>query len=105
MCEIYGSQYPIDFRPGRLPVKLRIKRSEELHSSDLPVDRSESPRTFYNDHQVNPGYTIDETQNHLIYVSIQEKSEIHNISLSIFNSKLITFRDEEIIVLLSLNQL
>lgn len=127
-CEIYSEKYSVDFRPndsiGRiLGFSKRLLESGVRHSSDLPVniikvrtihiDTNITSKAFYNDKpshtiyefavSVDPGFAIDETPQHIIYLPVNGK-EIHNITLRILNqdSELVNFRGEEIIVRLEL---
>ncbi|KAJ8912557.1 hypothetical protein NQ315_006629 [Exocentrus adspersus] len=126
-CEIFSTKYAIDFRPkvGKiLGFSEKLLEINKLHSSDLPVniikvgtihlDCSITSGAFYNgrpSHTIyefavsaDPGYAIDETPTHLIYLPIINKKEIYNICVSVLdqNFELVNFKGEEIIVRLKI---
>lgn len=131
-CELLSNTFFIDFRPkdsiGRiLGFSGKLLAPKRVHSSDLPVniikvrtihiDSNITSGAYYNNQPshtiyefavgVDPGFAIDETPQHLIYLPIINRQEIHNISLRILDqdSQLVNFRGEEIIIRLELKQL
>lgn len=131
-CEISCKDYSIDFRPTHTIGKIlgfseRLLEPNKVHSSDLPVniikvrtihiDTNISTGAFYNGRpahtihefavRVDPGYAIDEIPQNLIYLPVNNRREIHNLSLSILDQESIpvNFRGEEVIVRLELKQL
>lgn len=130
-CEIYSRKYSVDFRPedcicNILGFSKKLLPPHKVHTSDLPVnivttrtihlDSNLTSGAFYNNRpshtiyefaiDADPGFAIDETAQHLIYLPINRR-EIHNITLQILNqdSELVNFRGEEVIVRLELKQL
>lgn len=130
-CEIFCKEYSIDFQQSRgighiLGFSSRLLEPNKLHSSDLPVniikvrtihiDCNITTGAFYNEKPshtiyefavgVDPGFAIDETPQHLIYLPIINRSHIHNITLKILNQEFlpVNFRGEEIIIRLELKQ-
>lgn len=131
-CEIYSSTYYIDFRKEDSINKIlgfskKILEPNRVHSSDLPVniikvrtihlDSNITSGAFYNDRPshtiyefavgVDPGFAIDETPQHLIYLPVINRKEIHNITINVLDqdTNLINFRGEELIIRLELKQL
>lgn len=130
-CEIYSEEYSVDFQKPRgighiLGFSPRFLEPGKLHSSDLPVniikvrtihiDCNITTGAFYNEKPshtiyefavgVDPGFAIDETPQHLIYLPITNRSQIHNITLKILSQDFVpvNFRGEEIIIRLELRQ-
>lgn len=130
-CEIFSKTYWIDFTTPStasisrvLGFSQRMLPPKVLHSSDLPVkiikvrtvhlDCSITVGAFYNDSpsrtiyefaiECDPGFAIDETPHHLIYLPVLNKEEIHNITIKVLDQdfQLVNFRGEEIIVRLEL---
>lgn len=131
-CELYSEQYSIDFQPNDgiaslLGFSPRLLQAGTLYKSDLPVniikvrtihiDSNITSGAFYNDTPshtlyefaigVDPGFAIDETPTHLIYLPVVNRSEIHNLSLRVLDqdSQMVNFRGEEIIIRLELKTL
>lgn len=128
-CEL-RSKYEVDFTPADsigplLGFSNTLLPANKLHSSDKPVDivrvnliRVECNLVFgsyLNSKQthilyefkptVDPGYAINITPNHLIFMDVQENlGSIRHISVRLTdqNSELINFRGEEVIVRLEL---
>lgn len=130
-CEIRSSNYSVDFQQPNgighlLGFSSRLLASGPLHTSDKPVniikvrtihiDSNITSGAFYNDKPshtiyefavgVDPGFAIDETPQHLIYLPVINRREIHNITLKVLdqNSNLINFRGEDLIIRLELKQ-
>lgn len=130
-CEI-RSKHEINFKPvdslaSLLGYSARELKPDILHQSDLPVqivkvitiriDCNITAGAFYNNKpahtifefapSVNPGYAIDIEPNNLIFLPVNNKREINNITLEILdqNSEPVNFRGEEIIVRLELKKL
>lgn len=130
-CEIF-CKYPIDFTHKDsigtiLGFSPKVLDPGILHSSDLPVniikvrtihiDSNITSGAFYNNKishtiyefaiAVDPGFAIDETPQHLIYLPVVNRNELHNITLRILDqdSEIVNFRGEEIIVRLELKKL
>lgn len=131
-CEIFSEKYAVDFRPvdsiGRtLGFSKKLLLQNDLHKSDLPVniikvrtvhlDSNITVGAFYNDRPshtiyefpitVDPGFAIDETPTHLIYLPIVNRRQINNITVNILdqNFEPVNFRGEEIIVRLEIRKL
>lgn len=131
-CEIFSNTYYIDFRQEDsiseiLGFSKKLLEPNIVHSSDLPVnivkvrtihlDSNITSGAFYNDRPshtlyefaagVDPGFAIDETPQHLIYLPVTNRQEIHNITINVLDqdTNLINFRGEELIVRLELKQL
>ncbi|KAJ8912215.1 hypothetical protein NQ315_009039 [Exocentrus adspersus] len=131
-CEIFSTKYAIDFRPKDSIGKIlgfseKLLEINKLHSSDVPVniikvrtihlDCSITSGAFYNNRpshtiyefavSADPGYAIDETPTHLIYLPIINKKEIYNICVSVLdqNFELVNFKGEKIIVRLEIKKL
>lgn len=129
-CEI-KSKYEIDFtRKDSLAELLgysaQVLKPDILHQSDLPVkivkvvtihiDCNITSGAFYNSKpshtifefglKVDPGYAIDIEPNNLIFLPVNNKADIHNITLRILdqNSEPVNFRGEEIIARLELRR-
>ncbi|KAJ8916425.1 hypothetical protein NQ315_014638 [Exocentrus adspersus] len=110
----------LGFSPQVLP-------PNKLHTSDLPVniikirtihvDCNITSGAFYNDtpsHTIyesaissDPGFAIDESPQHLLYLPITNKGEIDNITLSIIDQNFnpVNFQGEEIIIRLEIKKL
>lgn len=128
-CEIFSKMYWIDFEKDAgishiLGFSRKLLPPRVLHSSDLPVkiikvrtvhlDCSITVGAFYNDRpsrtiyefaiESDPGFAIDETPRHLIYLPVLNKEEIYNITIKVLdqNFRAVNFRGEEIIVRLEL---
>ena len=131
-CEIYSEKYQIDFKApdsiGRLLGFSRlVLRPGTVHESDQPVDVVKvktlhidcniTTGSFYKDrptHTIyefaldsNPGYAVDETPRHIIYLPVVNKNQITNISLRVLdqNFEPVNFRGEEVIIRLELKKL
>lgn len=129
-CEI-KSKHEINFTPKDslatlLGYSTQVLEPNILYQSDLPVkivkvitihvDCNITAGAFYNNKpshtifefglKVDPGYAIDIEPNNLIFLPVTNKSEIHNITLTILdqNSEPVNFRGEEIIVRLELRK-
>lgn len=130
-CEIYSDTYSVDFQPSDsigdiLGFSKKLLKPKTIHNSDLPVniikvrtihiDTNITSGAFYNNRPahtlyefavgVDPGFAIDETPHHLIYLPVI-KNQLHNITLRVLdqNFKLVNFRNEEIIIRLELRPL
>lgn len=130
-CEI-KSKHGINFTPKDSLATLlgysnRELKPNILHQSDLPVqivkvitiriDCNITTGAFYNNKpshtifefapSVNPGYAIDIEPNNLIFLPVNNKREINNITLEILdqNSEPVNFRGEDIIIRLELKKL
>lgn len=130
-CEI-NSKHEINFTPKDslatlLGYSAQVLEPNKLYQSDLPVkivkvitihvDCNITTGAFYNNKpthtifefglKVDPGYAIDIEPNNLIFLPVNNKQEIRNITLKILdqNSELVNFRGEEIIVRLELRKL
>lgn len=130
-CELYSDTFDIDFNPSDCIRKIlgfskNYLKAGKQYSSDLSVDiikvrtihidTNITSKAFYNDkpsHTIyefavaaDPGFAIDETPQHLIYLPVST-TEIHNITLKILDqdSELVDFRGEKIIVRLELRPL
>lgn len=129
-CEIFSKKYWIDFEKeeGNLSQLLGFSRKmlppNILYTSDLPVkiikvrtvhlDCSITAGAFYNSRpshtiyefaiECDPGFAIDETPRHLIYLPVLNKEEIYNITIKVLDQDFrpVNFRGEEIIVRLEL---
>lgn len=131
-CEIYSETLAIDFSTPSSVGKLlgfsaKLLETGTLYESDLPVDIVKvktlhidcniTTGAFYKDrptHTIyefaldsNPGYAIDETPRHIIYLPVVNRNQISNISLQILdqNFEPVNFRGEEIIIRLELKKL
>lgn len=131
-CEIFSSKHAINFEPQDSISKIlgfsgKLLEPNKLHRSDLPVniikvrtvhiDCNITSGAFYNDRPshtiyefavaVDPGFAIDETPTHLIYLPIINKQEIHNITINVLdqNFERVNFRGEEIIIRLEIKKL
>lgn len=129
-CEVFSSVHSINFtHPDSIGYILgfsaKVLEVNKTHASDLPVnivkvrtihiDSNISVGAFYNDRpshtiyefavSVDPGFAINETPKHLIYLPVN-KTEIYNITLRILdqNFEPVNFRGEEIIIRLELKQ-
>lgn len=130
-CELFHRSISIDFTTSIELGRLLGFSQKHLpagieHQSDLPVnivpvrcihiDCSLARGSFYNDKichtiyefsvGVDPGYAIDLTPQHLIYLPVSNSGRIDNISLNILDQdfNLVNFRGEEIIVRLELKK-
>lgn len=130
-CEI-KSKHEINFTPtdslgSLLGYSARELKPNILHQSDLPVqivkvitihvDCNITAGSFYNNKpshtifefapSVNPGYAIDIEPNNLIFLPVNSKHQINNITLEILdqNSEPVNFRGEKIIIRLQLKKL
>lgn len=128
-CEIFSELYWVDFQRSDsiahiLGFSKQLLPPNILHSSDLPVkiikvrtvhlDCSITVGAFHNSRpshtiyefaiECDPGFAIDETPQHLIYLPVLNKEEIYNITIKVLDQdlKLVNFRGEEIIVRLEL---
>lgn len=129
-CEI-ESKHEINFTPedslaSLLGYSAQVLKPNILYESDLPVnivkvitihvDCNITAGAFYNNKpshtifefglKVDPGYAIDIEPNNLIFLPVNNKREIHNITLKILdqNCEPVNFRGEEIIVRLELKR-
>lgn len=129
-CEI-KSKHEVDFtRKDSLAELLgytaQILKPDILYQSDLPVkivkvvtihlDCNITTGAFYNSKpshtifefglKVDPGYAIDIEPNNLIFLPVNNKTDINNITVRILdqNSEPVNFRGEEIIVRLELRR-
>lgn len=130
-CEI-KSKHRIDFTHKDSLAELlgftaQVLKPDILYKSDLPVkivkvvtihvDSNITTGAFYNGKpshtifefglKVDPGYAIDIEPYNLIFLPINNKTDIHNITLKILdqNSEPVNFRGEEIIVRLELKKI
>lgn len=130
-CELFHRSISIDFTKSDVLGKLLGFSRKNLaagveHQSDLPVnivpvrcihvDCSLAQGSFYNDKichtiyefsvGVDPGYAIDITPQHLIYLPVSSSGTIDNITLNILDQdfNFVNFRGEEIIVRLELKK-
>lgn len=130
-CEI-RSKHEINFTPtdslaSLLGYSARELKPDILHQSDLPVqivkvitihiDCNITTGAFYNNNpshtifefapSVNPGYAINIEPKNLIFLPVNNKREINNITLEILdqNSESVNFRGEEIVVRLELKKI
>lgn len=128
-CEIFSNLYSIDFQRNDslaniLGFSKRILPPNVTHSSDLPVkiikvrtahlDCSITVGAFHNSRpshtiyefaiESDPGFAIDETPRHPIYLPVLNKEEIYNITIKVLDQDFqpVNFRGEEIIVRLEL---
>lgn len=126
-CEIFSKIYWIEFTQGIADILGFSKNQLQpnvVHSSDLPVkiikvrtvhlDCSITVGAFHNSRpshtiyefaiECDPGFAIDETPQHLIYLPVINKEEIYNITIKVLDQDFrpVNFRGEEIIVRLEL---
>lgn len=129
-CEI-KSKHEIDFTRTDCLAELlgytpQVLKPDTLYQSDLPVrivkvvtihvDCNITTGAFYNSRpshtifefglNVDPGYAIDIEPKNLIFLPVNNKTDIQNITLRILdqNSEPVNFRGEEIIVRLELRR-
>lgn len=130
-CEI-KSKHDIDFTRSDSLAELlgysaQILKADTLHKSNLPVrivkvatirvECNITTGAFYNSKpshtifefglNVDPGYAIDVEPKNLIFLPVNNQTDIHNITLRILdqNDELVNFQGEEIIVRLELRRL
>lgn len=126
-CEIFSKTYWIEFTQSVADIlgfSKKLLSPNVLHSSDLPVkiikvrtvhlDCSITVGAFYNSRpshtiyefaiECDPGFAIDETPQHLIYLPVINQTEIYNITIKVLDQDFrpVNFRGEEIIVRLEL---
>lgn len=132
-CEIYSDKYTIDFSSKNGTIANLLGFSNKIlppkikHKSDLPVNiikvrsiqiecnivtnsyfKNKMAHTLYSFAiDVDPGYAINEIPKHLIYLDINVKDKITNISFRIVdqNFKPINFRGEDIVIHVELKKL
>lgn len=130
-CELRCDQYSIDFQPDDslgdiLGFSKKLLEPKILHRSDLPVnivkvrtihiDTNITGGAYYNNSPshtiyefaplVNPGEEINEIQRNPIYLPVEKRNEIHNITLEVLDQNFhsVNFRGELILARLHLKR-